>query len=143
MKYRQAVLTDIPAFCRIEKAQPRAAQWTAEGWQTEILAGTSYVLCAEQEGAVIGFVALRLVADTCEILNVAVDPAYTRQGIGKALLQQAITWVTTRGARYVTLEVGRANLPAQRLYQQAGFKQIGERKKFYSEQEDALILGLE
>lgn len=142
MKYRQAVTADIPAFCRIEQAQPRAAQWTFADWQSELNHPASYVLCAQDAVDLVGFVAVRLSAGVCEIVNVAVSPVYCRHGIGQALLSQAISWVRAHGGERVTLEVGVTNLPAVHLYKKVGFTQVGTRRKFYNGNEDALILGL-
>ena len=142
MKYRPAQLTDCPALCLLEKQQPRAAQWGESGWEAELTNRAAYVLCAQEGEEIVGFVALRLAAGVCEILNVAVSPLYVRRGIGQELVGQCIKWVRQRGAEQITLEVGAANLPAICLYQKAGFVPVGVRKNFYPGNEDALILKL-
>ena len=46
-----------------------------------------------------------------------------------------------RGARVVTLEVRVSNLPAQRLYEKYGFRHVGVRKKYYTDNnEDAATM---
>ena len=142
MNYRLAQPSDIPALCRLEEAQPRAAHWKESGWQTELTDRSAYVLCAEAGEEITGFVALRLAGGVCEILNVAVAPQHCRQGIGQQLLLRALAWVREHGGEEITLEVAATNSPAVRLYQKVGFVQVGVRKKFYSGNEDALILKL-
>jgi ribosomal-protein-alanine N-acetyltransferase len=49
-----------------------------------------------------------------------------------------------RGAREATLEVRLSNLPARRLYEKYGFRPVGLRPRYYSDdQEDALIMTTE
>ena len=142
MNYRLAQLSDVSALCRIEKSQLRAAHWGEAGWQTELTDPASCILCAEEGEKVIGFVALRLAAGVCEILNVAVAPQHCRQGVGQQLLLCVLNWVRKHGGEEITLEVAATNLPAVRLYQKVGFVQVSVRKKFYNGNEDALILKL-
>ena len=143
MKYRLAQSSDISSLCCLESKQPRAAQWNSAAWQTELADRSAYILCAQDEEEVVGFIALRLAAGVCEILNVAVAPSHNRQGVGQALLHQAVKWVKNQGGEQITLEVGATNMPALGLYQKMGFKQVGIRKNFYNGSEDALILALQ
>ena len=140
MNYCFAQVSDVPALCRLENAQPRAAHWGQDGWRTEIEDPSSCILCAQEENEMVGFVALRLAVGVGEILNVAVAPSRCRQGVGQQLLSRALHWVRERGGGEVTLEVGNTNFPAIRLYQKVGFVQVGVRKNFYHGNEDALIL---
>jgi GNAT superfamily N-acetyltransferase len=55
-----------------------------------------------------------------------VEPAHRGRGIGRALLEEAIAWALTRGARRVALGVTCGNTAASRLYAAAGFVPIGE-----------------
>lgn len=142
MNYRFAQVSDVPALCRLENAQPRAAHWGEAGWRTEIADASSCIVCAQKGNEIVGFVALRLAAGVGEILNVAVAPLYCRRGVGQQLLSRALSWVREHGGGEVTLEVGNANSPAIRLYQKVGFVQVGVRKNFYNGNEDALILKL-
>ena len=141
MNYCVAVLTDVPALAAIEQAQPRCAQWGVKGWQTEMAEKAACIWCAREQNRLVGFVALRLVAGVGEILNVGVAPEFARRGIATALLKSALDWARTQGGKQLTLEVGSRNGPAIALYQKAGFKQVGVRKNFYADNEDALIMG--
>ena len=140
MNYRLAQLTDIPAFVAIEQAQPRCAQWALAGWKTELAEKSAYVCCAEEEGRVVGFLALRMAAGVAEILNVGVNPLYLRRGLGQTLLERSIMWLRTQKCEQLTLEVGARNLAAIGLYQKVGFTRIGVRKNFYRDGEDAWIM---
>jgi len=74
------------------------------------------------------------------ILNIAVDPAYRRKGLGKRLLEYALDYCRQLGAERVELEVRTGNDPAIALYRKYGFV-IRERLPFYySDGEDAFVM---
>ena len=56
------------------------------------------------------------------VANVAVDPAFRSQGIGKALISRALQFSRHAGVREVWLQVKRENESAIRMYQQLGFR---------------------
>jgi ribosomal-protein-alanine N-acetyltransferase len=99
------------------------------------------ILIAEQDGRVVGFACIRTVADEAEILNLAVLPGMRRQGVGRALLQQALRKAWENGARRAFLEVRQSNRPARKLYESLGFSPNGLRTAYYSNPpEDAVVL---
>jgi ribosomal-protein-alanine N-acetyltransferase len=74
------------------------------------------------------------------ILNIAVDPAYRRKGLGKRLLEYALDYCRQLGAERVELEVRTGNDAAIALYQKYGFV-IRERVPlYYSDGEDAFVM---
>ncbi|MEL2243008.1 GNAT family N-acetyltransferase [Leclercia adecarboxylata] len=61
--------------------------------------------------------------------SVYIDPAYQRQGVGKALLDQALTWARSQGYRQMIAVVGdSANVASVALHLRAGFTEIGTLK---------------
>jgi GNAT superfamily N-acetyltransferase len=56
------------------------------------------------------------------VFLVYVDPAYRRQGIGKALMKYAEAWAKDRGYTQMGLQVFTANQSAIALYQQLGYQ---------------------
>ncbi len=74
------------------------------------------------------------------ILNIAVDPAFRRQGLGRRLLEYALDYCRYLGAEQVELEVRTNNAAAIQLYQKYGFV-IRERVPYYySDGEDAFVM---
>lgn len=141
MKLRPALPLDVPRLAFIEAAQPMSAHWGEKGLAGEIGNASACVWCWEENGAVLGFLSLRLAAGFCEILNLAVLPEACRRGIGFRLLSRALADVRERGGERVTLEVNVNNRAAISLYSKAGLKEIGRREKFYGGKDDALIMG--
>jgi len=80
---------------------------------------------------VIGFAVSRLAADEAELLSIAVDGKYRGRGLSRDLLSIHLGHLAGRGIRTVFLEVEENNQPARRLYQRAGFQQVGRRERYY------------
>lgn len=89
----------------------------------------SSLFLARDEG-VVGFALSRTIADSCELLLVAVHPAERGRGIGRALLDEVIVDASIWGALTVFLEM-RANNLAAGLYSSAGFVEVGRRRSYY------------
>ena len=87
-----------------------------------------------------GLALLRITADEAEILTIGVVPAMRRQGIARALLDESMMRARALGVRALFLEVGVRNNAARALYDVIGFKEVGRRRRYYANGEDALIL---
>ena len=55
------------------------------------------------------------------IWDIAVDPPFRRQGVGRQLIEQAVAWARSRGLPGVMLETQNINVPVCRLYASCGF----------------------
>ena len=64
-------------------------------------------------------------------LGLMVAAGYRRRGIGRALLEQAVTWARTAGVRKLELHVFPWNEPAIALYESFGFVREGLRLGHY------------
>ena len=90
---------------------------------------------------IVGYVGMWLMVDQAHIVAIAVRERYRRQGLGEALLVQAIEEAQDNNADSLTLEVRRSNESAQALYEKYHFLKVGVRKRYYSDNhEDALIM---
>jgi len=87
-------------------------------------------------GAIIG----QVVAGEAEIHEVAVERAHRRGGHGSALVQAFMAEAKRRGAIICFLEVRPANTAAVELYSSLGFEAVGERKGYYRDGADALVM---
>jgi len=87
-----------------------------------------------------GFVLWRRAVDEAEILTLAVLPDARRRGVARALMSAALTMAEADGAEVMFLEVGRRNTAARALYAALGFVAAGERRGYYADGEDALLL---
>ena len=74
-------------------------------------------------------------------MNVAVAPAFRRQGIGEGLMIALVDALRDKGMESLTLEVRASNSPAIALYDRLGFTEVGRRPNYYTDpREDALIM---
>jgi [ribosomal protein S18]-alanine N-acetyltransferase len=88
----------------------------------------------------IGFILSRIAADEAEILSIAVTPVRRGRGFARPLLDLHLRRLAGLGASAVFLEVDEHNTPACRLYQRAGFHEVGRRKGYYDSGAAALVL---
>jgi ribosomal-protein-alanine N-acetyltransferase len=80
-----------------------------------------------------GFILSRLAGGEAEILSVAVAPARRGRGLARALLNLHMRRLAGLGAQAVFLEVDEGNEPARRLYERAGFREVGRRQGYYQQ----------
>ncbi|WP_282045295.1 ribosomal protein S18-alanine N-acetyltransferase [Roseibium album] len=83
--------------------------------------------------APLGFLILRTVADEAEVITIAVHPRQRGRGIGKKLMEAGLFRLYGERCSHLFLEVDAANNVALLLYRSLGFKQVGQRKGYYSE----------
>jgi ribosomal-protein-alanine N-acetyltransferase len=90
---------------------------------------------------IVGFVGIWFMVDEAHIVTIAVAASDRRQGLGEALLIAAIELAQRRQQELVTLECRVSNTGAQALYEKYGFRRVGIRKRYYTDNnEDALIM---
>lgn len=85
----------------------------------------------EYQGRVVGFYIASHVLDEVEIFTIAVDSAYQKMGIGKAMLNHLIDISKIRNDKEIWLEVSTKNIAAINLYRKFDFKIMGIRKNYY------------
>jgi [ribosomal protein S18]-alanine N-acetyltransferase len=91
--------------------------------------------------SIVGYAGLWLMTDEAHITTIAVDPEYQGNGIGELLLLGLIERSVQIGAHWLTLEVRVTNRVAQGLYEKYTFKEMGLRRRYYSDNgEDALVM---
>ena len=89
-----------------------------------------------------GFILSRLAGGEAEILSVAVASARRGRGLARALLNLHLRRLAGLGASAVFLEVDEDNEPARRLYQRAGFREVGRRPGYYQQGRDKAATAL-
>lgn len=92
-------------------------------------------------GSVLAYAGMWFVLDEAHVCNVAVHPDHRRKGYGKRIFTALCDMAKANSMALMTLEVRRSNLPAQALYHECGFLDVGYRKRYYEDnKEDALIM---
>ncbi len=96
----------------------------------------------ELEDELVGYSVISMAAGEAHLLNLCMHPAYQGAGLGRAALEQVLMMAKTKHTETLYLEVRVSNLAARRLYESAGFNEIGQRFNYYPAthgREDALI----
>ena len=78
-----------------------------------------------------GFAIFRFAGPEAELLTIAVDPAFRRQGIAKELMSAGHESAKLAGVKEVFLEVSEENSAAKSLYEQIGYEVRAVRKNYY------------
>jgi ribosomal-protein-alanine N-acetyltransferase len=137
-------LDDLPSVQTIEQAS-FTTPWPPHAYRSELESNRlATYLVARAEGAVVAYAGIWMMVDEAHITTFAVDPRWRRQRIGERLLLALLDLANDRRAREATLEVRLSNLAARRLYEKYGFRPVGIRPRYYSDDnEDALIMTTE
>ena len=132
---------DLPAVHEIER-DSFTTPWPAHAYQHELENNRlAHYIVARCGDTIAGFAGMWLLVDEAHITTFATGRAWRRQGIGERLLLALLDLSAARGAHEATLEVRPTNIPARRLYEKYGFKNVGVRTRYYSDNnEDALIM---
>lgn len=133
----EAHLEDILA---VEKLCFPNAPWSKPMFISELTNRFTRYCVVTDSGRAVAYMGMWLAADEGHISNIAVSPAYQRQGLAALLLQHFFSLAKELRLVLLTLEVRVSNEPALRLYRKFGFEQVGLRKNYYENKEDAYIM---
>jgi GNAT superfamily N-acetyltransferase len=118
---------------------PRSVEQLVEDWQRD-----EGFWVAEVDGEVRGYV--DLLAQPWQgmvwLANMAVERAYRRKGIGKALMAQGREWAWEQGFTAILAEATTKNYPALCFYRRLGFEFCGFNDHYYTNQDIALFFVL-
>ena len=139
MEIRRALKADIPAVAALEaETFPLGADEASLGRMCSN--PNSVILCAVEDGALLGYAYFQFVLDEGYVGNLAVAPERRGEGIGEALTRAMADIAREKGLSFLTLEVRESNLPARRLYEKGGYAVVGVRKDYYEKPKENAVL---
>lgn len=100
---------------------------------------TTYVV-AKENNEIVGFAGMMVFMDEATLNNIVVKKSCRGRGIGGELLEALIEVCADLNMKSFTLEVNVSNIPAIKLYEKFGFQNLGIRKKYYNNSQDAFIM---
>ncbi len=138
---RMMKIEDVPEVVALEQAL-FLLPWTERMFRNEIEKNfLSFPWVLESEtGEIVGYVVVWLILDELHIATIGVAPEWQGKGLGKLLMAWSLFWGQRLSAEEATLEVRPSNEVAISLYSSLGFRVVGRRKRYYSNEEDALIM---
>ena len=117
--------------------------WPKKAYEKEITNPLANYRVITVNNEVVAYGGFWKIIDEADINNIAVKKEYRGKGFGKMLMNALIEDAKSQNVKAMTLEVRVTNESAIALYKKLGFKEAGIRKKYYSDNEDALIMWLE
>src|SRR6476469_2872134 len=137
-------LEDLAEVQRIEQAS-FSTPWPENAYRSELMTNRlAAYRVGRVDGRIVAYGGMWLMIDEAHITTFAVHPAWRRQRLGERLLLAFLDRAKDRHAREATLEVRLSNVAARRLYEKHGFRPVGLRPRYYSDNnEDALIITTE
>lgn len=100
--------------------------------------GYSKVIVYEKDDIILGFISAVHLYDTCDIVDLIVDPKYRRKMVATNLIGYLISDLG-ENLKLITLEVAKHNEGAIKLYEKFGFEIVSLRKKYYKN-DDAYLM---
>ncbi len=128
---------DAPELARLDRIC-FSVPWSEKSFSDEAENALAGYFVAKEDGKILGYGGIWMVADEGQITNIAVLPEYRKLGIASKLLLKLIEYADGKS---IVLEVRESNKAAICLYEKYGFKNAGVRKNFYhSPVENAIIM---
>jgi ribosomal-protein-alanine N-acetyltransferase len=148
LQIRPATDADLAGMVAIERASfsdpwtPAALASTLRYEHMRVLvAAASAEVAGDGASRPLGYVVAMVAGPEAEIADLAVSPVARRRGIGRALIDRALSELAGIGVEAVFLEVRESNRAARALYESLAFQAIGRRRGYYRQPlEDALLL---
>ena len=116
--------------------------WSQEQIKESFQNKNNLVIGVFNQDELIGYCFILIAQTEAEILNIAIDINFQRKGLGEILLKECFERLKSQQAKNLFLEVRESNHAAKNLYSKMGFKTIGIRKNYYSDNEDANMMQL-
>jgi ribosomal-protein-alanine N-acetyltransferase len=136
---------DVPTVQEIER-HIFATPWPRNAYYRELSSRNSaYYVVLRREGRggseIVGYGGMWRLYDEAHVTTIGVRQDLQHQGLGRVIFAGLIQASYDMGAKWVTLEVRASNENAMRMYEAYGFKVIGRRKGYYTDNgEDAIVM---
>ena len=118
-----------------------------EFWNSNILKNAfqnpnNIVLVAKENEIIVGFSVINIILNEATIENIVTKKDMRNKHIASNLMEEIIKICKEKSLSSLTLEVNYLNTPAINLYKKFNFQNIGLRKKYYNNTDDAIIMSL-
>ena len=120
----------------------------SDGWNLEMILSAyknqRFICIGAFEGnELIGVITCDFNEFDADIEGVVVKKEYRNKGVGGLLISELEQKLIEQEKEKIFLEVRKGNFIAKKLYEKMGFKIISERKGYYSDGEDAVVMAKE
>jgi ribosomal-protein-alanine N-acetyltransferase len=129
VRIRPAGYADMPVLMQLDEAcfEPF---WRYDARHMSRFCETGRLALAERGGEAVGYTLCTVDGDEGLLGRLCVLPARRNNGIGRALVREAVSFTSRHGAGRTTLSTQVDNGASQALYRSAGFRDTGRRYAF-------------
>ena len=117
--------------------------WNKNMLESAFLNGRFLAIAKRIEQRLVAVIIISTTQFDADIEGIVVDKEFRNKGYAKELLEFSENHLKTLGIEKIFLEVRVSNTPARNLYSQNGYSEISIRKKYYSDNEDAVVMAKE
>ena len=117
--------------------------WNKNMLESAFLNGRFLAIAKRIEQRLVAVITISTTQFDADIEGIVVDSAFRNKGYAKELLVFSENHLKNLGIEKIFLEVRASNTPARNLYSQNGYNEISIRKKYYSDNEDAVVMAKE
>lgn len=136
---RWMIRRDMPTVLDIETAAFEFP-WTEDDFIRCLRGRNTIGLVAEVDDLVMGYTIYELFDKRLDLLNIAVEPMFQRDGIGSAMVRKLIGKLSPQRRTRILTEVREGNLPAHQFFKAMGFRAVRVLRKFFDHvDEDAYL----
>ena len=132
MIIKKIEMADSVSISEIEKSCFSDLSWSLEQIQSHLKNNSGIAIYSVK---IIGYLLFLENPYEIEILRLGVSPKERNKGYSTILISELC-----KTGKEIFLEVSSLNLTALQLYKKCGFEMISERKKYYTDGSDALVL---
>lgn len=116
--------------------------WNYEIFKQELANTNSNYLVLKYNDDIFGFAGIKIIFNEADIMNIVIRKDKRNLGLGKKLLSELIVLSKTKNCNCITLEVNENNIFAINLYKSFNFENVGLRKRYYNNKDNAVIMTL-
>ena len=138
---RNMRIDDVETVYAIDQERLKT-NWSEVLYKQELLDFNSRAFVYETDEAVVGFILVKYIGETSDLLQIAVLEAYQNRGIANELFERVWSGLQAEGTQEMILEVNAKNAKAIAFYEQHKFKKIYERKNYYGMRKNAWVMRL-
>ena len=117
--------------------------WNYEIFKEELANNNSSYLVLRYDNKIVCYGGIKIVIDEADVMDIVTKKDMRGNGFARILLNDLINLARKKKCTKVNLEVNSNNTNALHLYETIRFKQVGLRKKYYNNTDDAILMTLE
>ncbi|TMD03920.1 MAG: ribosomal-protein-alanine N-acetyltransferase [Chloroflexi bacterium] len=132
---------DVPTVQEIER-DIFSTPWPRNAYYRELSSrNTAHYIVLRKDEEIVGYGGMWRMYDEAHVTTIGVRKDLQHHGYGRIIFAGLVQAAYDLGAKWVTLEVRTSNDLAMQMYEGFGFKVIGRRRGYYTDNgEDAIVM---